>query len=640
MLAWSVVAVPALAAMALAVSFRSRRGHIGAVAVVAILATLGSAVAASLRSATASMSWGGALRLSLAVSGPARVVLVLVPAIAAPVVAYAGSYLRGDEALRRLLALLVAFVAAMELLVGAGDVLSLLIGWDLVAACSWALIGHWWRDPTNADAATEAYVTTKTGELGLFLAAGAALAGAGSLSFQALGRLHGVPLDVFAAGVLVAAMAKSAQVPFSPWLFAAMAGPTPVSALLHSATMVAAGAYALIRLEPALSNAGWFGPVVVGVGLVSAMAGGVVALVQTDLKRALAASTTAQYGLMLIAVGAASTSAATAHLVTHAAFKSLLFLGAGVAIHVAGSGDLGALRLGRAERRGAALFAVGALALAAVPPLGGAFSKEDIAAAASRYAGWAAAGVLVAGFLSALYAARLYVLAFGPDSGLSRETTGAPSMELGAMAALAAASVGLGVLGVPHLRDAFARAVGGSGDAGPVWLFVASLGAVALAFGVMWWLDRRKALLSVGLPVEVQRRVEAWLGLPALGRALVVQPVLALSRHLGAFDDRVVDAGVRGVWAVSRGFSRLLGWWGERGFDGVVEGIAALGLFSAAGSGRVDEEVVDGAVEGVAGGIGVTGGRLRRLQTGLTQHYYVIVGVGVVVAVILLAAVR
>ena len=372
------------------------------------------ALAAAWLEPAASLSWGGPLRLQFAVTGAARILVVLVPVVAAPIVVFAGGVYRDDPGLRRLIGLLVAFVGAMELLLVAADLLTLLIAWELVAAFSWALIAHHWREAKPPQAALEAFVTVRFGAIGLFVAAGAAYAATGSLSFEALAGADATTLGLVAAGVLLAAAAKSAQVPFSYWLFSAMEGPSPVSALLHSATMVAAGAYALIRLQPVLGSVAWFGPAVVGLGLVSALAGGVVALLQTDFKRALAASTTAQYGLMLIAVGAGSVGAATAQLVTHAFFKSLLFLGAGLALSLAGTGDLGRLRLGRSQRVAAVLVGIGALSLAAVPPLGGAFSKEFVLAAAASWSPWLGAGVLLAGFLSALYAGRIFALSYGP----------------------------------------------------------------------------------------------------------------------------------------------------------------------------------------------------------------------------------
>ncbi len=594
--------------------------------------------------------WGSHLAPRLALVGISRVMVVLVPAIAAPVALYAAASMREDPGLPRLVALLTAFTGAMELLVTAGDLLTLIVGWELVGACSWALIGYQWQEAWRVSDARTAFVVTRAGDLGLYLAAAVLFSASGSLSFDAIGGLHGTALSVVAAGVLLAAAAKSAQLPFSPWLFAAMAGPIPASALLHSATMVAAGAYLLARLEPALSAAVWLGPIVVAVGLATALAGGVVASIHSDLKKVLAASTSAQYGLMFVAVGAGFTGVAGIHLVAHAAFKALLFLGAGVVLHAAGTLDLRMLRgsrLGRALPLLASLFAVGTLALAAVPPLGGAYSKEQIVAAAAERSVWLALGVLVTGLLTAFYAIRLQLLTFGAGTARHHHTAGGLAVEashagpasrclageLVSISLLAVLSVALGLLWLPGGRPLVERAIGGRLASGAGWELGASLGSIAVAAGACWLLWRRAALLTVGLPESARERTADWLGLPAMARRLVADPVLALARSLAAGDDRVVDAGIRAAARVAALLSRALGWWGERGVDGLVAVLTHGANDLATASRRVDDAGVDAAVEGLARNIGVAGTESRRLQTGLAHQYYLILAVGVVVVV-------
>jgi len=627
-MAWALALTPLMTALVTACLPRHRPARTAAVACGGLITTLALALWAAAARPTASLRWSDVLALTLEVDGLGRVMAVLVPAVALPVTLYATSYLAGDAGLGRLVALLVAFVAAMELLVAASDLLSLLVGWELVAACSWALIGHHWADRQPPTAARQAFVVTRLGDVGLYVAAAAALAGSGSLAFDRLPG-GGWELHVVAGGLLVAAAAKSAQLPFSPWLFAAMAGPTPVSALLHSATMVAAGAYILARLGPALSVAGWFGPAVMGLGLATALAGGVVAAAQTDFKRALAASTSAQYGLVLVAAGAGSTAAAASHLVTHAAFKALLFLVAGVAIHAVGSGRLGEMRLGSSHRRLAGLSVVGALALAAVPPLGGAASKEAVLATAAHRSPWWGVGVLAAGLLSAFYASRLQLLAFGRGRQGGGERTSRP--QVAAMSVLAAASVALGALWLPSVRNGLEALVGGRSVSAQIWELAASLATVSVAVALAWALDRRGRLVGMGLAPALQHAMAGWLGLPVLGRRLVVDPVLALARLLAELDDRVVDAGVRAAGALADTFSRVLAWWGERGVDGLVVGAGGAALAAARASRRADERAVDVAVERVASVVALAGRRSRGLQTGLAHHYYVLLAAGVVV---------
>ena len=576
--------------------------------------------------------WSDRLVPRLALEGFARLMAVLVPVIAAPVVAYAAAD-REESAPARLLGSMLVFVAAMELLVLAGDLLSLLFAWELVAALSWALIGHQWRDPWRARAARQAFLTTRFGDLGLYLAAGAAYAAAGSVDYAALNSLGDTARDLVAAGVLLAAAAKSAQLPFSPWLFSAMAGPTPVSALLHSATLVAAGAYAMIRLGPALAPTGWFGPAAAGLGLATALAGGVVAATQTDFKKALAGSTSSQYGLMFLAVGAGSTAAAGAHLVTHAAYKSLLFLGAGVAIHAVGSGELARMRLRRPLPYVASLFAVGALALAAVPPLGGGWSKEEVVAAAFEVAPWLGLATLLSSALTALYAARLFLLGYGP--GEARQVTGPHPGEFVGLAWLAALSVLLSLLWLPAAEVWVERATGGPLPEAAPWGLPAALLALTAAFVAVWLLWSRGRLLTLGLPMSVRTAAADWLGLPAAARAGIVRPAVSVARALARFDDRGVDAGIRGAAWIGRQASRLLNAWGERGIEGAVWGVADATLASADLSRAADDQGVDAAVERVARGVGVGGSWSRRLQTGMAHHYYVVVAVGIAAAVAL-----
>ena len=586
------------------------------IAVAAAIALLFASIGIAIWPQTAGWTWNGRLGLQLGVSGFGIVMAVLVPAVAAPVISYATVH-EAEAGRPRLLAALLLFVGAMELLVLASDLLTLLVGWELVGACSWLLIAHEWRDPARPRSARRAFVATRFGDLGLYLAAGAAFASVGSTGFQELAQLGRPALDIVAAGVLLAAVAKSAQVPFSPWLFAAMAGPTSASALLHSATMVAAGAYLLIRLAPTLAGAAWFLPAVLTIGLVTTLTGAVVALLQRDFKLALAGSTSSQYGLMFVAVGAGSGAAAGAHLVTHAGLKALLFLGAGIAIHAAGNGDLGRMRLGQALPAVAAAVGIGALALAAVPPLGAARSKELVVAAAWEASPWTGGAVLLSGVLTAMYAARLWLLAYGPGAGRTgfRPNRG----ELWSIWVLALASITLGVLWIPGADRVAARLAGGGLAAGSPGELVAALALIAAGIAVAAALHRRQRLLSVGLSPAIQAGLADWLGLPVLARSWIARPSLELAGALAA--------------RIGRTLARLSDSAGELSIDAVVERIATMTAAIARGSGELDDRGVDQAVEGGAAGVDRAGSLTRRLQTGLAHHYYLIVAGGALGAI-------
>ena len=635
---WLVSLVPVLAGASLGVAAPRRRLALGAGAGAALAATVGLALWGALGRASASLDWGAGLVLRLAVDDPSAVMMVLVPAVALVVAVYAAAH-EEERGLARLVGTLVAFTGAMELLVLAADVLTLLVAWELVGACSWALIGHqWWRAGTTG-AATQAFVATRVGDLGLFAAAGAALAGTGSFDYRSLAGLDGGWLHVLVAGVVLAAVAKSALLPFSPWLFSAMAGPTSVSALLHAATMVAAGAFILVRLHPVLDQVAWFAPVVMGVGVATALAGGVVALVQRHAKKLLAASTSAQYGLMFVAVGAGVPAAALAHLVAHAAFKAGLFLSAGIAMEAVESPLLDRMRLGRRLPVVAGATIVVALALAAVPPLGGAWTKEQVLAAAGHAAPAAGVAVAVAGALSAFYAARLWLLAFGrPVEGGDPALRRRPSpAEVAAVVVLALASGLFGLAWVPGAGAVVGRLAGAELVPGTTWELALSLALVATALYAASVAHRRGTLVTLGRG-SLAEAVAPWFRLSSLSQAVVVDPTLRLAGALVRFDDRVLDVPARAAQKVATTVAAGLAGADRRVVDAGVRGVAAVAAWAAGVMDRVSERGFDGAVRRLAGLVGAAGADVRRTQTGMTHHYYVVVaaGTGALVLVTLL----
>ncbi|WP_111748499.1 NADH-quinone oxidoreductase subunit 5 family protein [Salinisphaera orenii] len=592
---WALPLIPLLAGLGLFLGAPERRATLTWVAVATAAVTLVLALAAVTGGWQATLVWSPTLQLHAVLPPVAAVMAVLVPAVALPVVLYAGVHEAG-QGLARLLALLLAFVGAMELLVIAGDWLTLLIGWELVGACSWALIGHHWRDAANPQSGRYAFVTTRLGDLGLFLAAMAAFAGTGSLAFADLGGLDGAWLELVAIGVVVSAAAKSGQVPFSPWLFRAMAGPNSVSALLHAATMVAAGAYLLIRLQPELAALAWFGPTLLATGLATALAGGLVAVLQDHAKKLAAASTTAQFGLMFVAVGAGYPLVALTYLVAHAAFKALLFMAAGSAGARAGTYQLAEMGVGRSLPVVAGATAVAALALAGVPPLGAAWGKEAIIAAAGHVNPMLAIGTVVAGGFSAAYAARFYLLAFGGSDTDQRDNRW---WEIAPIILLAAVTVLLSLLWLPGAESLLAERLGVAIPRAPVWETAASLVAVAVGLYTGRWLARQYAAIA---EQPIAGAAGDWLGLPRLIQLAIVAPTEILARWAADADDTVVDALPRGV--------------------------AAFGLALARLGGRAGEWLADGLAEGSARLVGFGGTDSRRLQTGLSHHYYALITVG------------
>ncbi len=542
-------------------SGRPRRGVLGGLAALAMTFELALAIGVVPSNAGSAFSWGGGISLSLQVVPMVKIALVLVPLIALPVLLWAAA-MEESKGLSRLLGLLIAFTGSMELLILAADLLVVAIAWELLGFFSWALIAHQWQEENKVAAANYSFNATRIGGIGLWLAAGAALEGGGSFDFSVLSAVGGSSWGhMLAGGILVAAAAKSAQGPFAPWLSRAMEGPSSVSALLHSSTMVAAGAWLLIRLQEPLAMVSWFGSAAIALGLATALAGGITAIVQVDAKRLLAASTSAQYGLMFAAVGAGYSAAGLVHLVAHAFFKALLFLAAGSAISAAGTHSLIEMRsmgLGRRLPLIAAAGWVGTFALAAIPPLGAAWSKEKLVAAVGQISPWLALVAIAAGALSAWYAMRLQAMAF--DYQKNGEYAAEPLAGQFALWFLATGCLVLGLLWTAGDNTTLVELLPGKLPHGRNWELVLSVAAAIIVAGVAWYIYRRPTVAgSETSTPKSDSLVAKWWGLPGFIEILVIKPVDRLACCCAAFDKKVVDAGVRGASALTSMLSRCLG---------------------------------------------------------------------------------
>lgn len=350
------------------------------------------------------------------------VYLALIAAIVGGLaVIFSNDYMRGESQLSRYYALTLLFIGAMIGLVLSGSLLFMFFFWEITAFCSYALISFHNDDPKAVAGGIKALIITSLGGIGLLGGAILVYSYLGSYQLDIFlaqaGRLPAPVLALIAFGSLAAAAAKSAQVPFQTWLPDAMEAPTPISALIHAATMVNAGVYLLARFYPAFAAVpGWKTAVMV-VGLLSALLAALMALFCTDLKRTLAYSTISQLGFMVYAIGIGGFFASQFHLLCHSVFKALLFLGAGAVIHAAGTRDMLKLGgLGRQMPLVRAVFVIGALALAGLPITNGFFSKELVLEnGLSTGPGWAYAVMLFVAGLTALYTMRMVALVFyGP----------------------------------------------------------------------------------------------------------------------------------------------------------------------------------------------------------------------------------
>jgi len=341
---------------------------------------------------------------------------------------YAVGYMKGDPSYVRFFALLNLFVAAMLTLVLAENLPLLYLGWEGVGFCSYALIGFWYRDAKNATAGRKAFIVTRIGDIGLGIAIVWLFQLCGTVSILQINRMGALlPASVITALgllMLLAAMGKSAQVPLMVWLPDAMAGPTPVSAQIHAATMVTAGVYLLMRMFPLIGTSATVSAAIAVTGALTAFYGASCAMAQRDLKRILAYSTISQIGYMMLGVGAGSISAATFHLLVHAFFKALLFLAAGCVI-TALHHEQDIFRMGGLRRRLPATFwpfLGGALCLAGVPLTGGFFSKDGVLGAVWLKGGVLYGGLYVVGlitaFITAVYTARMLLIVFEGEPSL------------------------------------------------------------------------------------------------------------------------------------------------------------------------------------------------------------------------------
>ncbi|MGX6446595.1 NADH-quinone oxidoreductase subunit L [Patulibacter sp. S7RM1-6] len=448
--AWVVLALPLLGAIVLGLGFRTWRGItaglIGTAAVglafvftlISLFGLLGRDEEGTRQIASSLwdyVSVGGLqIKMEILVDPLSLVMLLVVTGVSTLIHLYSIAYMRGDAGYTRFFAYLNFFVFAMLVLVLAGNFILLIVGWGLVGAASYMLISFWYRRTSATKAGIKAFVINVVGDVGLVLGVILLLRHTGTVDF--LDTFHHAA-DTFDKGdssltvalllIMVGAFAKSAQIPLHTWLPDAMEGPTPVSSLIHAATMVTAGVYLIARLHPLMQLSPTAMAVGAIIGCITLLVAGTIGLVQTDLKRVIAYSTMSQIGYMIMGVSAGAYVAGMFHLMTHAFFKALLFMAAGSLISAMG-GEQNMDKMGgfrKAMPFTFLAFVVGGLALSGIPPFSGFFSKDEILASVADQGGWHwilwAAGIFGA-FLTAVYTWRMIFRAFwGPPVPEAKE---------------------------------------------------------------------------------------------------------------------------------------------------------------------------------------------------------------------------
>jgi NADH-quinone oxidoreductase subunit L len=556
---------------------------------------------------------GKALSVGIQLDAVAGVMLLVITVVGMCVQIYSLGYMHRDERVGWYFAVLSLFSAAMLGLVLASDFLLLYMCWEVMGLCSYLLIGFWHQQEAPRLASIKAFLTTRVGDVGFAIGLAIMYATVGSFGFEAV--LHGFPwTPALATAVslclLFGAMGKSAQVPLHVWLPDAMAGPAPASALIHAATMVAAGVYLVARALPLFEVSQVALTVTLVVGTATALLGGLLACVQHDIKKVLAYSTISQLGYMFIALGTGSAVAGLFHLMTHAFFKSLLFLGAGVIIHAAHTQDIremGGLR--KLMPWTTAAFSAGTLALAGVFPFSGFWSKDEILVAlwnGGHYVVFALA--LFAAFLTAFYMTRLWIRVFAgpartPDAPEAHVEMIVPMIVLGAI-----------TLVIGFSSPYFATLLGEKSGLLDLGLAFGSSAVATAGIVVGWWVFRTKGLDTEALKARFPQLYGIFDNKFFFDRTyefLFVDSYRRLSDALWSFDGTVLDGAVNGF---GRAWSAV-----------------------SSGSWTFDSRVIDGAVNGLGDGVRWVGARVRRLQVGRVQTYQRLVMAAVIVLVLWIA---
>lgn len=602
---WLLMLAPAVAGAMLLLGRRFER-YAAAISVTTAAVMLVLSIVVSFARPELAVAFMAGTELALRIDALAAVVVPMVAAVTLLVLVFAAGDIR--EAPGRFHGLMLLFASAVAVTASATTLPTLLLAWEVMGAASYALIGFRWRDEYRMSAGLTAFLTTRTADLGLYLAAAAALAGGAGLALADLPDASGGWRHVIAFGVLLAALGKAAQLPFSFWLSRAMEGPSAVSALLHSAAMVAMGAYLLLRTQPLLAATGWAAPAAAWIGGGTALLLGAVAVAQRDLKQLLAASTAAQLGFVVMAAGVGAVGGGAAQLIAHAFTKAGLFLAAGGWLSVLGTKQLDDLwGVARRWRLLGWSATVGALALAGVAPLSLWATKDTVLAAALHYSPALYTVGLAASALSAAYAGKVLTVlwrtkAAGSSPGITRDTLGPNAFQQVPIVVLAVGAAAAGVLALPPAGPALTRALRGTASPPATALELlasAALAVIVVAAVARWW-------------VPEPRWAGGWLGLERAANLLVVRPTFGLARILARFDDRVLDR--------------------------AVEATATHSLRAAHGVAHTDIRAVDGAVEAVAGWMRRLGELARRPQTGQLHQYYlaavVVLAFGVVVLVV------
>ena len=552
----------------------------------------------------------GTLHIDMALlADPLSITMALfVTGIGSLIHLYSIGYMHGDPKFSKFFLYLNLFVFSMLMLVLGENLLVTFLGWEGVGACSYFLISFWHTRDSAATAGKKAFVTNRVGDWGMMVAMFLAFSSVGTLSYAGInaaaagGKIAAVTATGIAMMLFVGACGKSAQLPLYIWLPDAMEGPTPVSALIHAATMVTSGVFLLTRMAPVLhASYPWAGDVIATVGALTALFAATIAVAQTDIKKVLAYSTVSQLGFMFLATGSGAYVAAIFHMVTHAFFKALLFLGSGSVIHgmhhEQDMRKMGALR--KLMPITGFTFIIGWLAIAGIPPFAGFWSKDEVLlyAFANNRLLWFI-GVITA-LLTAYYMTRQVIMVFFGEARWNdhAEENGAhgdhtphesPWTMVTPLVVLAGLSIVGGAMQLPFSKSTHFL---------EHWLEpVVHHSEVSIAD--TWAYSNKWLLLVVAIVIAVSGVVAA-IAVYSKGKFKIIEPKI------------LADA-----WRYDSAVSSIVGGPGRAAFGGVA---------------AFDAKVVDGAVNGIGLEVRAASGLLRKIQSGLVRSYAFVIGLGAVV---------
>ncbi len=520
------------------------------------------------------LDWLPGIPFSLNLDNLSGVMLMVVTGVGFLIHVWAIGYMHGDPGYSRFFSYFNLFIAAMLVLILGDSLPVVFIGWEGVGLASYLLIGFWYHERINVDSARKAFIVNRIGDLGFLLAMGLLWSMFGTLSISELvekveaGGYSFTTLTLAGFFLLVGAMGKSAQVPLMVWLPDAMAGPTPVSALIHAATMVTAGVYLLVRHAFMLHDDAYLSGLIVLIGLLTAFYGALCSLGQWDIKRIVAYTTLSQLGFMFVAVGVGAYWVAIFHIVTHAFFKALMFMTSGSVIHALG-GEQDVRKMGGMRKYLPATHLHGLIATFAsggLVPLAGFWSKDAILAYSFEYGPWLWFLMLLASVLAALYSIRWYVLVFWGEYRGKEHPHESPAVMLWPNHILMVGAIGVGFMGLPYVIDYknfiepfLTKAIGEfPHEKLPVfteWVLILTSALVAIA--ALWWGFR---FFQQKMPAWYERFQAAALQgfyVDALYNALLVNPAKGLAELLFGGDKGIL-AGFAGLGNLMGGLGSLL----------------------------------------------------------------------------------